>query len=326
MVFLQILFLVLGFGALVKGADIFVDGSVSLAHRFRVSSLLIGLTIVAFGTSMPELAVSTTAALQEANEIALSNIVGSNIFNLLVILGLCAIIRPLPVDSALLRYDIPFSLIVTFFSLIVIAFHIVLGGTFFSLEMEAAAGSVTRPFAVTLLVLFTAYLVYLIYDARKNLLPKEKKCLLPPLWKNILFIAVGLVLIIAGGEAVVYAARNIAQKAGMSETLIGLTIVAIGTSLPELITSIVASRKGENALAVGNIIGSNIFNLLFILGISAVIRPVTVNVASIYDLAILTVVTAVSFIFALSKKTISRKEGFFMLVLYIAATIFAAIR
>lgn len=325
MIFLQIFVLAAGFAALVKGADIFVDGSAGLTHRFQIPSLVIGLTIVAFGTSLPELAVSTTAAMQGANEIALSNVVGSNIFNLLGVLGICAIICPVPVDSPVLRRDFPLSISTTLLTLIVIAVPVVLGGTFFSLGMEDIAGVVSMPLAVILLAVFAAYLTYLIVDAKKNPVQEEEHAS-GPLWKDLVFIAGGLVLVIAGGKAVVYSAQKIAMACGMSETLIGLTIIAIGTSLPELVTSIVASRKGETALAVGNVIGSNIFNLLFILGISAVIHPVSVNAASVYDLAILLCITVVSFIFSLTGKTIRRTEGICMLLLYGAATVFAIMR
>ena len=325
MIFLNIIILIVGFAALVKGADIFVDGSANLARRFRVPSLIIGLTIVALGTSMPELAVSTTAAIQGANEIALSNVVGSNIFNLLVVLGLCAVINPVPVDKAVLHRDFPINIATTLLVLIVVAFPCITGGTFSSLGMEDIAGIVNRPLAIILLVLFIAYIVYLIYDAKKHPV-HEEETQLPPLLKSILFIVIGLIFIIAGGKAVVYASQEIARAAGMSETLIGLTIVAIGTSLPELVTSIVAARKGETALAVGNVIGSNIFNLLFILGVSAAIHPVSVNMASIYDLTILFAVTMLSFIFTLSGKIINRAEGICMLALYIASTCFAIIR
>ncbi len=325
MVFLQILVLALGLGALVKGADIFVDGSANLAHRFRVPPLVIGLTIVAFGTSMPELSVSTTAALQGANEIALSNIVGSNIFNLLGVLGLCAVIHPVPVDSAVLRRDFPLSILTTLLVLVFAAFPAILNGTFFSLGMEDSAGIVSRLLAIVLLVIFAAYLVNLFFNAKKNP-PVEDGVVPAPLWKCILFIGIGLALIIFGGKAVVYAARNIALACGMSETLIGLTIVAIGTSLPELVTSIVASRKGEIALAMGNVIGSNIFNLLFILGVSAAIHPVRVNTASIYDLAILFTVSVLSFVFSLSGKSVRRREGLCMLAIYAVTIVFAIVR
>ena len=326
MIFLNIAILIIGFVALVKGADIFVDGSAGLARRFRVPSLIIGLTIVALGTSLPELAVSTTAAIQGSNEIALSNVVGSNIFNLLVVLGLCAAISAVPVDRAVLRRDFPLNIFITILVLAGAAIPSLLNGTFFSLGMNEKAGMVSRPLAIILLVLFVSYIIYLIYDAKKHPLPQEEESSLQPLLKSILFIVLGIVLIVAGGKAVVYSAKEIARFAGMSETLIGLTVVALGTSLPELVTSIVAARKGETELAVGNVIGSNIFNLLFILGVSSAIHPISVIAASVYDLVILTFVTVLSFVFSLTGKKINRAEGLCMLLLYVAATVFAAIR
>lgn len=325
MIFLSTVILIAGFVALVKGADIFVDGSASLAHRFRVPSLVIGLTIVALGTSLPELAVSTSAALAGSNEIALSNVVGSNIFNLLVVLGLCAVISPVPVERAVLRRDFPLNVVTTLLVLLAVAFPKLADSSLFSLGMEENAGMVSRLLAISLLVLFVAYIVYLICDAKKHPVSEEESSL-PPLFKSLLFIVIGLLLIIAGGKAVVYAAREIAWSAGMSETLIGLTIVAIGTSLPELVTSVVAARKGETSLAVGNVVGSNIFNLLFILGVSAAIHPVSVNAASVYDLAILAFVTVLSAFFAFSGKRIIRAEGLCMLLMYAASTAFAVLR
>ena len=325
MIFLQILILIAGFVALVKGADIFVDGSASLARTFRVPSLVIGLTIVALGTSMPELAVSTTAAIGGANEIALSNVIGSNIFNLLVVLGLCAVISPIPVDKAVLRRDFPLNVLITILVLLWTALPALTSGTFFTLGMEEKAGMVSRPLAISLLVLFVAYIVYLIYDAKKHPVQEEETSA-QPLFKSILFIVIGLILIVAGGKAVVYSAKEIALAAGMSETLVGLTIVAIGTSLPELVTSIVAARKGETSLAVGNVVGSNIFNMLFILGVSTAIHPVSVNVASVYDMTILIFVTVLAWIFSITKRRIGRIEGIIMLLCYAAESVFAIMR
>ena len=328
MIFLNVAILAVGFIALVKGADIFVDGSSCLARIFKTPSLIIGLTIVALGTSMPELAVSTSAALAGSNEIALSNVVGSNIFNLLVVLGLCAVIHPVPVDSLILKRDFPISIFSTLGIFLAVTFPAFLNGSFFTLRMDADAGTVSRTLGIIILVLFIAYIVYLIFDARKNPLPEEETGgeKLLPLWKCILFIVLGLFLIIAGGKAVVYSAQNIARFLGMTETLIGLTVVAIGTSLPELVTSIVAARKGETALAVGNVLGSNIFNLLFILGVSAAIHSVSVNAASVYDMAVLIFISVLSWIFSITKRRIGRIEGIIMLLFYGAESVFAIMR
>lgn len=325
MIFLNLLILLLAFVALVKGADIFVDGSSALARLFKIPSIVIGLTVVAFGTSMPELAVSTSAAIAGANEIALSNVVGSNIFNLLVVLGLCAVIHPVPVENGILKRDFPISNFSTILVLLAGSASFLFNGKFLTLPMNADSGLVSRWLGIILLLLFVTYIVYLVFDAKAHPTEEnEEKSL--PLWKCLLMIALGLILIIAGGKAVVYSAQNIARFFGMSETLIGLTIVAIGTSLPELVTSIVAARKGEVSLAVGNVLGSNIFNLLFILGVSAAINPVCINVASVYDMGILLFVTVMAWIFSITKKQIGRLEGSIMIFCYAASTIFAIIR
>ena len=325
MFLINVLILVIGFIALIKGADFFVDGSAALAKNFRVPGLIIGLTIVALGTSAPEFAVSTSAALQGSNEIALSNVVGSNIFNLLCVLGVCAFIHPVPVDKGILRRDFPVSILSTIFVLIATSTTTIFTGHLFVIGMEEDAGSVSRVTGAILVALFISYICYLIYDAKKHP-EKEDETKNQPVWECLLLIVIGLMLIVGGGQAVVYSAKNIARFVGMTETLIGLTIVAVGTSLPELVTSIVAARKGETGLAVGNVIGSNIFNLMFILGLSAVIHPVTVNLASVYDMAILTVVSVLIFFFSLTSKTIKRAEGIIMLAIYIANVAFAIIR
>ncbi len=324
-ILLQILLLVVGFVCLVKGADIFVGGSSALARNFNVPGLIIGLTIVALGTSAPEMAVSTVAAFQGANEIALSNVVGSNIFNLLGVLGMCAIIYPLPVDGIVLKLDFPFSIITTILLLLVSCGSVLAGGHFIEYSMDREVAAVSRPVAFMLVILFIGYIVFLILKARQNPSDDDQKNK-EPMWKCLLFIGIGLVMIIAGGQVVVNSAKEIARAAGMTETLIGLTIVAIGTSLPELVTSAVAAGKGETGMAIGNVIGSNIFNLLFILGISALIHPVSINMASVYDLMILVVVSGISYIVAFTSRRIARGEGILMLMIYAADVVFAVLR
>lgn len=324
-ILIQFILLAVGFACLVKGADIFVSGSSSLARNFNVPGLIIGLTIVALGTSAPEMAVSTVAAIQGSNEIALSNVVGSNIFNLLGVLGVCSIIHSLPIDGVVLKRDFPFSIITTIMLLLISCGAVLIGGHFSEQSFDSEVAVVTRPVGLFLVVLFIGYIVFLILRARKN--PSDDDTSRKePIWKCIIFIVIGLALIIAGGQAVVYSAKGIARAAGMTETLIGLTIVAIGTSLPELVTSAVAAKKGETGMAIGNVIGSNIFNLLFILGISAMIHPVAVNIASVYDMIILVIVSGISFVFAFTSKKISRVEGALMLLIYIADVVFAIIR
>lgn len=326
MIVLYLLLLVAGFAALMKGADLFVDGSSALAGNFKISKVIIGLTIVAMGTSAPELAVSTSAALQESNEIALSNVVGSNIFNLLFVLGICAIIYPVPVDKVILKRDIPISIVITVLLLLMTSSGVLFNKDFLQFKMNDIAGDVSRLTGIILLVVFFCYIFYLITDARRKRTEEEKSEDTIPLWKCSVLILFGLVLIIGGGQAVVYGAKAVAQVFGMSETLIGLTIVAVGTSLPELVTSVVAARKGETGLAVGNVVGSNIFNILFILGISSTIHPIGVNAASVYDVIILIGVSILVFLFSMKGKVINRIEGIIMLLIYAADMVFAVIR
>ena len=322
--FLNIILLLVGFAALIKGADFFVDGSSSLARTFRVPGVVIGLTIVAMGTSAPELAVSTSAAISGSNEIALSNVVGSNMFNLLAVLGVCALIRPLPIDKVILKRDFPLSIIVSVAIFLSMGFGIFTGLDLFNTPMSENVGMLTRPLCIVLLLIFVGYITMLILQARKNKTePDEKEPL--PVWKSILLIVVGLACIVLGGNLVVNSAKDIAAFFGMSETLIGLTVVALGTSLPELVTSIVASRKGENGLAVGNVVGSNLFNLLLILGVSGTIHPIAVNYASVIDLGILIVISVITMIFSMTRK-ISRIEGAVMVLMYAATMTFAVIR
>ena len=315
-IFLNILLLVAGFAALIKGADFFVDGSAALARTFKVPGVIIGLTIVAMGTSAPELAVSTSAAIEGSNEIAISNVTGSNIFNLLAVLGVCAIIRPIPIDRGIVKRDFPFSIAVTLAVLAASGINLITGAVSFDSPFTKEVGEISRPFGIALLVVFVAYLALLIILARKNRTdePDEKPM---AVWKSLILIVVGVACIVLGGQLVVNNARDIAAAFGMSETLIGLTVVALGTSLPELVTSIVASHKGENGLAVGNVVGSNLFNLLLILGVSGTIHPIAVNYASVIDLGILLAVSAVTLVFSLTKK-ISRAEGAAMVLMYLA--------
>jgi cation:H+ antiporter len=308
-IFLNIILLVVGFAALIKGADFFVDGSAGIARICKVPGVIIGLTIVAMGTSAPELAVSISAGLSGSNAIAVSNVVGSNIFNLLMVLGICAMMKPLPVDEGIKKRDYPIALGV---SLLVWIFC----GNFV----------LARWNGIVLVVVFAAYILYTIYLAKKNPVTQEETVTTAPLWKNILFILFGLCAIVIGGQLVVNNARSLALAWGMSETLVGLTIVAVGTSLPELVTSIVASAKGENGMAVGNVVGSNIFNLLLILGVSSSIHPISVSVMSFVDFGIMLGVSLIAYGFVCTGKKISRPEGAFMVLMYLAYTAYAILR
>ena len=241
-----------------------------------------------------------------------------------MVLGVCALIRPLPIDRQILRRDYPLSVIVSVALFAAVGVALFTGQASLSLPMAENVGMVSRPLGVILLALFVGYIVWLIISARKSRTEEPDEPPLP-LWKSLLLLAVGVACIILGGQLVVNNAGEIAAAFGMSETLIGLTVVALGTSLPELVTSIVASRKGENGLAVGNVVGSNLFNLLFILGVSATIHPIAVNLASVLDLGILIAASVMVFIFGITKK-ISRWEGAVMVLFYAATVTFAVVR
>lgn len=323
---IQVTILFVSFFLLIKGADIFVKGSSSLAKRLKIPSLIIGLTIVAFGTSAPELAVSTTAAIHGSNEIAVSNVLGSNIFNLLVVLGACALIKPLPVERKVLRRDIPFSILASILLLLVSCSVTLIKGTVSFTHLESPVGIITKIIGALLILLFVAYVIVLIRSSHHSDAETEEDNTNTSLWKSIFFIIIGAAMIILGGKLAVSSAKEIALAAGMSETLIGLTIVAVGTSLPELVTSVVAARKGEVNLAIGNAVGSNIFNILLILGVSSVIHSIQLTYESVIDLIVLIVISIMTLIFSASGKKINRAEGALMVLSYTAYIAFAALR
>jgi cation:H+ antiporter len=301
--------LLVGFVLLIKGADFFVDGSSSIARLFKIPPVVIGLTIVAMGTSAPEAAVSITAALNGNNDIAIANIIGSNIFNLLGVVGICAIIRVVHTETVILRRDLPVNIVVSVCTLLML------------MDLK-----VSRFEAVLLLVAFVAYLVVVVRKGLKERSDKEEavKSVSPPL--SALFIVLGLVAIIFGGDMVVDSASKIAADFGLSQNLIGLTIVAVGTSLPELVTSLVATRKGESGLALGNAVGSCIFNVLFILGLSAVISPINAIRESFVDAGVLIGASILMFLFSRSDKKTTRIEGLICVAAYIGYMVYAVIR
>lgn len=309
------IWLVVGFVLLIKGADLFVEGSSSVAKIFKVPTVIIGLTIVAMGTSAPETSVSISAALQGANEIAVSNVVGSNFFNLLVVVGVCALLQPINITKSLIKRDYPYSIFAT---VLILAFLVI--GLFVSGQPQ-----LTRIDGIILLVAFVFYLVILIRftlisiaTGHKVDVEEVKTRSLPV---SIIFIVIGLAGVIYGGDFVVNSATAIATTFGMSNTLIGLTIVAIGTSLPELVTSIVAAKKGEADLALGNVIGSNIFNLLLVLGISSTVHTIEVKFDSIIDTSLLLIVNVVVLAIVLKKKSsIGKGVGVFMILMYVVYT------
>ena len=317
--------LIIGFVLLIKGADFFVDGSSSVAKILKVPTIIIGLTVVAFGTSMPELSVSVTAALRGSNDLAVSNVLGSNIFNLLVVLGCCALVKPVAAKWSLLKKEFPFSILITVILLLV--------DSDFSIMkvLDGNKGFVLGRWAGLLfLILFVLYIYATVKSAlrsraeAKDMEEEEYKTMSP--LKSGIYIVIGLIGIVWGGNLVVDSASNIALTFGWSQTFIGLTIVALGTSLPELVTSVVAARKGENDLAVGNVVGSNIFNILLILGVSSFITPITLDVTAVYDTIILIIASIIVYVSAISKREIQRKEGIFFLVCYFAFFLYVFMR
>lgn len=318
------IFLLLGFVLLIKGADFFVDGSSSVAKILRIPTIVIGLTVVAFGTSMPELSVSITAALKGNNDLAVSNVLGSNIFNLLVVLGCCALVNPVRAKWSLLKKEFPFSIFIT-----VILLLLSCGFSVSAVVKGRGTFVLGRWSGILLLLLFAVFLYATVKSAvkyRNEVVENEEDYKVMSAAKSGIYIVVGLAAIIWGGDLVVNSACNIAEAFGLSQTFIGLTIVALGTSLPELVTSMVAAGKGENDLAVGNVVGSNIFNILMILGISASIKPITIDVAAIYDMAILIVASVLVYIAAISKREIKKSEGSFFLLAYLAFFVYVLLR
>lgn len=308
----QILLLVLGLGLLIKGADWLVDGASALAKRYKISDLAIGLTIVAFGTSAPELVVNSFAAFQNHPDIVFGNIIGSNIFNLFVILGIAGLITPMVVQSSTVWKEIPLSLIA-------VVFLFIMANDFLSTDAKI----LTRGEGFILLIVFALFLFYVYKQLKTD--PAE----IPQTGKSFSnlkiwsFILLGLAGLVVGGRLVVTNAVQMATALGISEKIVGLTIVAAGTSLPELATSVVAALKKNNDIAVGNIIGSNIFNIFFILAVSAVIRPISYDVVFNTDLYLLAGGTLFLFaaMFLGQKKKLDRWEAVVLLAVYVAYTV-----
>ena len=293
--FVVILLLVVGFALLVKGSDFFVEGSSSVAKKLAVPSIIIGLTIVAMGTSLPETAVSVTASLVDNNTLAISNVVGSNIFNLMFVIGVCSILSTIYVQRETVTRDIPFSIIC---ALLLLGLGMIAVG-------DASGMTLGHFDGILFLTLFAVYIGLMI---------------------SIIYIVGGAIAIAIGGDLTVDTASRIAIDLGMSQTLVGLTIVSIGTSLPELVTSVVAARKNEVDMAVGNAVGSNIFNILMVLGIASAINPVSLIRENVIDIIILVVFSVVVWIFAATKKKISRKEGIAMVAMYLVYAVYIILR
>ncbi len=305
---MEYVLLLVGFVLLIKGADFFVEGSSSLARILRIPSVIIGLTIVAMGTSAPEASVSINAALAGSNDIAISNVVGSNIFNGLVVVGVCAVLAAFQTNKDILKRDMPLNIFVS--AILCLMF---------------LDGKLSRTEGILLLAGMILYLCFMICSALNNREPgADIQTLSLPV--SLLYIVGGLAAVIFGGDLVVDKACIIARSWGVSQNFIGLTIIAIGTSLPELVTSIVATRKGDSSLALGNAIGSNLFNILFILGMSSVISPLHVLDESVIDCLLLTVSAVILYLFARSKKKMTRLEGAICILLYISYTAYLLIR
>lgn len=312
---MKYVFLVLGLVLLVKGADLFVTGASSVARRFHIPSLIIGLTIVAFGTSAPELAVSVTSALNGQSDIAVGNVVGSNMFNLLVVVGIAAFILPFKVKETIIAKEFPFVLL-SCLALIVLIFDKPLD--------NGAASLINRTDGLVLLMFFGIFMYYLLSVALRAVKENKDEEVMVSLGmgRSLIYLVIGLAGVVWGGDLTVDAASAIARDFGMSEAMVGLTIVAVGTSLPELMTSVVAARKGESDIALGNVIGSNIFNVFFILGVTACITPVAVSAAVAFDALLLAVISLIAFLFALTDRRFSKGEGLVLVALYAAYMIF----
>lgn len=319
--------LFIGFILLIKGADYFVDGSSNIAKILKIPPIIIGLTIVAFGTSAPEAAVSITASIQGQNGMAMGNVVGSNIFNILMVLGATAFISTLHIEKSIVKSELPFLLAITILT------------TIFSLDLNFS-----RTDGLILLLLFAIFLYNMIKNTLKskdlsisinkdsndiNLESQDSSVATisknNSVVKSILFSIGGMIAIIFGGKIVVSSASSIASSFGISDQLIGLTIVAIGTSLPEFVTSIIAATKGESDIAVGNVVGSNIFNIAFVLASSAIISPLTLDSKLIIDSVFMIFVTILTYFFAIKNKDISRFESIILIGIYICYMIYLII-
>ena len=312
--------LIIGFFFLIKGADLFVDGAASIARKFNIPSMVIGLTIVAMGTSAPEAAVSITSSLAGQNDMSVANVVGSNFFNILMVLGVSAIIAKLPVQKNTIKKDTPFLLIVSVL-LLIFAFD----------------KNISRIEGIIFLVIF----VYFLYTTVKSAKNTEGSTSLSdneiavsdndipantPMFKTIILSLIGIAGIIFGGDMVVDSGTSIATMFGMSANLVGLTIVAVGTSLPEFVTSIVAIKKGETEIAIGNVIGSNVFNILLVLGLATAIFPIAISTFALIDIVFMVAITILLYLFMKKDNCLVKKHGFIFIILYIAYMAYTIIR
>ena len=304
-ILLDILLLVVGFALLIKSAELFVNASVAIAKRLKIPNLVIGLTVVAMGTSAPELMISVSAAIGGSGDLAVANVVGSNIFNLIFIVGFCSLLYPIGVNLKEIARDYWVSVAAAVFLLVIVI---------------AFGDTIPRPASLILLVGFAVYMITLVRHTMKNKVEEadeEQNGVKPkPLALSIFLAVLGAAVIVLGGQLTVSSAVSIAQAAGVTERVIGLTIVAMGTSLPELVTTIIACRKKEGEFAVGFIVGSNIFNIMFVLGMAGIITPLAIESGALFDLAVLTAGSLLFFVFACTGKRISRIEGLALTMVY----------
>ena len=312
---MDIICLLLGFIIIIKGSDMLVDGSVNLAKFLKIPTLVIGLTIVAIATGVPEIAISISSSLKGSNGLLLGNLLGSNIFNILFILGLIAIIKPLYIKKEIILKNYAFALL-SCLVLFIISYDIYFG--------DSLVNVITRTEGILLLCFAGIFLYSTVLEATldKNIKVEKGKFS----FKDILYIIVGIALIGLSAEVIVNSAVNISKWLGIGEDLIGLTIIAVGTNLPELVTSIVAVRKGEVDIAIGNLVGTNIYNIFLILGLAATINPITISSNAFIDIIVLAITSFIVYIFIQHKKDINRKEGIIMILLYIIYIVYVVIR
>ncbi len=310
--------LIIGFFFLIKGADLFVEGSASIARRFNVPAMVIGLTIVAMGTSAPEAAVSITSSLAGQNDMSVANVVGSNFFNILIVLGFSSILNRLPVQDNTIKKDTPFLLLISGLLLL------------FGLNFN-----INRMEGIIFLIFFAYFLIETIKSAKNidNDVSTETATTAElefvnesPIMKTILLSVIGIIGIILGGDMVVDSATNIATSFGMSENLVGLTIVAVGTSLPEFVTSVVAVKKGETEIAIGNVIGSNIFNILFVLGLATIISPITISMFALIDIIFMIAITLLLYLFMKKNNSLNKTQGYLFIIIYIVYMAYTIMR
>ena len=321
MTLLNIFFIIIGVALVIWGADRLTEGAASLARGLHVPEIVVGLTILAAGTSAPELFVSLASALKGTSDLAVGNVIGSNIFNAMLIVGCSAAVAPMAISHSTVSKDIPFALIAS-----VLMFFL----CFDDMDSPHLWGNeISRSDGMILLVVFGAFMIYTFKMVRKDEKIKgedeeddeviEKKTLdKREVWKNVLWMVVGLACLIYGSNLFVDAASYVAYRFGVRQSVVGLTIVAGGTSLPELATSVVAARKGQSALAIGNAIGSNVFNILLILGITAVVCPMRIMGINIIDLSMMIISMGLLWIFAYTKYMVSRREGFLLIAGFFA--------